>query len=129
MEQQSVDCENQAEIMARIHKKCCPTFWSKEEFESLLKNDYNHILIAYEGQEGDKVPAAFVLFQKLEGSEEAEILTLCTLPSFRRRGLATSLLKAIGVSKTILEVNENSLEAISIYEKMGFETINRRKEY
>jgi ribosomal-protein-alanine N-acetyltransferase len=67
---------------------------------------------------------------------EVHILNLACHPDFRRHGIATSLLKYSllfsiqkGVKKAFLEVRECNHEALSLYEKYGFEPIGIRKGY
>ena len=57
-------------------------------------------------------------------------------PDFRRRGVAEALvnalvaeLKAIGSHCLTLEVRASNVPAVSLYEKLGFTEIGRRKNY
>ena len=73
--------------------------------------------------------------------EVAEILRIGTHPNYRRQGLASQLinqLKKIVVDRDVegnsaeqvlLEVRADNVAAIALYEKMGFHTIYRRKDY
>ena len=72
----------------------------------------------------------------LRGVDEAEILNIETLPSHRRQGLAESLLReafnwaqANARASIWLEVRASNIAAISLYRKLGFQTINTRKRY
>jgi ribosomal-protein-alanine N-acetyltransferase len=76
------------------------------------------------------------LCEVLRGVEESEILNIETLPSHRRQGLASSLLseafawaQANSRSSIWLEVRTSNAPAISLYKKLGFQTISTRKRY
>ena len=68
--------------------------------------------------------------------DEYEVLTLATDINKRRRGIGTLLLtklmnlaKKDKVLRVILEVSENNIAAVSMYEKLGFKKISKRKNY
>ena len=62
---------------------------------------------------------------------EREILNLAVVPAYRRIGLATQLLQLEFRHKAIffLEVRESNFAARSLYERLGFSEISRRKDY
>ena len=69
-------------------------------------------------------------------ADQAEILTIATDPSHRRRGIARSLLEIAetelvdnGVDTLFLEVAEDNKSAIKFYKSAGFEPIGRRPAY
>jgi ribosomal-protein-alanine acetyltransferase len=71
-----------------------------------------------------------------QAGDEAEILNLAVAPGSRRRGEATSLLKAAlesfracGVSRVFLEVRESNAAAIAFYSKHGFSQTGKREGY
>ncbi len=68
--------------------------------------------------------------------DQAEILTIATDPTERRRGIARSLLEIAetelvdnGVDTLFLEVAEDNKAAISFYQGVAFEPIGRRPAY
>ena len=68
--------------------------------------------------------------------KEAEIDNIAIAPNFRRQGLGKKLLnhllslsKEQNAEKVFLEVDTNSVEAISLYEKIGFKRLGLRKNY
>lgn len=68
--------------------------------------------------------------------DDLNLLKLCVVNAFRGIGVAHKLLeksleikKEYNLDKYFLEVNENNLRAIDIYEKFGFVTKNKRKKY
>jgi ribosomal-protein-alanine N-acetyltransferase len=64
---------------------------------------------------------------------EIDIVDLFTEPNFRRKGIAETLLetmfKTYKECEIFLEVRVSNVPAISLYRKMGFETVNIRKKY
>ncbi|WP_296402852.1 GNAT family N-acetyltransferase [Psychrobacter sp.] len=77
---------------------------------------------------------AYCLFSKVY--EVAEVLRIGTHPDFQRRGYAQQLLILLidsmtnkGLEKILLEVREDNIKAINLYQKLGFGTIYIRKDY
>ena len=63
---------------------------------------------------------------------EAEVLNVAVDPEFRRRGIATALLRAAGArhpGELFLEVRESNLPAQALYAKLGFTVCGRRPGY
>ena len=70
------------------------------------------------------------------GGTEADILTVGVIPEHRGQGIARALMahitewaKSQGSSAMMLEVKTDNLEAISLYESLGYLTINIRRDY
>ncbi len=67
--------------------------------------------------------------------ETTDIIHIVVSIEERRKGIASLLLdyllSDVGLTASIitLEVNENNKEAVELYEKFGFEIINKRKNY
>ncbi len=68
--------------------------------------------------------------------EEGEILNLAVLPSWRRKGIARSLLvealgsiSAAGVVEAYLEVRQSNEDAIALYRSQGFRPVGVRTDY
>lgn len=62
---------------------------------------------------------------------EREILNLAVARTYRRRGIATALLRrALSTGgKVYLEVRESNFAAQNLYRKLGFEEIGQRPNY
>lgn len=67
---------------------------------------------------------------------EAELLRIGVSPAFRRQGIGYLLMKAFAEScgeretpEAFLEVRVSNVPAISLYERFGFKTVGRRKNY
>jgi ribosomal-protein-alanine N-acetyltransferase len=81
--------------------------------------------------EGDA--AGFALSRRI--LDEAELLLLATVPTFRRRGVAGALLRSVitdsasqGALTLHLEVRSGN-DAISLYRSVGFEKVGERHQY
>ena len=67
---------------------------------------------------------------------ECQVFNVCSHPDWRRRGVAEALLRDafatawdFGAEAVFLEVRLSNLAACTLYEKMGFERVGRRKAY
>ena len=64
--------------------------------------------------------------------DECEVLQLEVLPEFRRQGVASQLLSEFlkqSYSNVFLEVRTSNLQALQLYEKLGFTKIGIRRNY
>ena len=66
----------------------------------------------------------------------ADIATLFTVPSYRRKGVATALLKHamnilknMNIERVILDVSTTNHAASQMYQKLGFTPVATRKKY
>ncbi len=105
--------------------------WSKKSFEDCLKNPLIDFYVAVT-ESGSTV--GYVL--TLTVSPECEILNIAVSPDFRRKGIAEKLLSYVTqkalekkCDTLMLEVRESNLAARSLYEKLGFYAVGRRKGY
>jgi ribosomal-protein-alanine N-acetyltransferase len=70
------------------------------------------------------------------GATEADILTVGVVPEHRGKGVAKELMALIthwakeqGTTAMMLEVKTDNLQAIGLYESLGYSTLNIRKDY
>jgi ribosomal-protein-alanine N-acetyltransferase len=89
------------------------------------------------------MPGAFGLLDTRGGmilarvaADEAEVVTLAVVPSQRRRGVGTALLRDAmdhahrqGAAAMFLEVDIGNLAAQSLYRRLGFVQVGRRPRY
>lgn len=115
------------ETLATEHAACFSDRdrWSATSFAALLEQPE---------VDGFHVAGAFVLMRVV--LDEAEILTVCTVPEKRRQGLAAKLVgkaldeaQARGAVKAFLEVEESNAAALGLYQGFGFAEVGRRKDY
>lgn len=83
----------------------------------------------------DEIPAACGAFKKFN-KETVEIKRMYTNPDFRKRGLATAIVKELEIwakelnyTKAVLESSLEQNEALSVYEKSGYTRIPNYGQY
>lgn len=68
-------------------------------------------------------------------TDDAELLFVCTHPSFRKMGIATKLLTETidslppKITSIVLEVRSKNQSAVNLYEKLGFGKLGIRKNF
>jgi ribosomal-protein-alanine N-acetyltransferase len=104
--------------------------WNAHAFAELLAMPGTAGMLALAGEE----PAGLVLWRI--AADEAEILTICTLPDRRRGGVARHLLAAAigamtaaGARRLSLEVAIDNRAAIALYRAFRFVELGRRRGY
>ncbi len=77
---------------------------------------------------------SFMSFDKV--FEEGQIISVATLPAYRKKGLAKKLFcevinlaKSNGVELFTLEVRSDNYPAIALYKDVGFNEVGMRKNY
>ena len=125
-----LDNASAAPLAAAMHARCFADPWDEAAFVSALDVPGTVIEILTLSDQ----PAAFALYRAV--ADEAEILTLGTLPEFRTRQMATQLLndafarlEGSGVRTLYLEVGSQNFAALRLYTANGFEEIGRRRNY
>ena len=117
--------EQDAEFLSSIYRQCFSKSWSKKEIEHLINL------------------CGFFGFWCTEGMimcntavDEAEIYTICVLPSSRGKGIGKNLLNMAlkharlhKVQKMFLEVAKDNIPAIKLYNSAGFIEVGCRKKY
>ena len=88
-------------------------------------------LVVAEGEDGTVLGYGEVRAVLDEGTLEK----IAVAPAFRRQGVAEAILGAYirfgqaHLAFLTLEVRESNAPAIALYEKLGFQTVGRRKNY
>lgn len=118
------------DAVAQLEKQCFSLPWSVQSIESELYNPLSVWLVAVEdGQVVGYVGSQAVI-------DEADMMNIAVLPEYRGHGIAAALIGALtdtlrerGVTALSLEVRASNLAAISLYRKLGFTQVGRRKNY
>jgi len=104
--------------------------WNAHAFAELLAMPGTAGLLALDGDD----PAGLVLWRV--AADEAEILTICTLPDQRRGGVGRQLLEAAigamtaaGARRVLLEVAIDNRPAIALYRAFRLVELGRRRRY
>ncbi|MDJ0919840.1 MAG: N-acetyltransferase [Henriciella sp.] len=118
--------------MAHLHAAAFPPgeAWSENSLSELMAQPS----VIGLGVEGNLALEAVLIAQKVP--PEAEILTLATAPTARRKGVATdlfngcmSILKPYGITELRLEVAADNRPAREFYAQVGFREDGRREAY
>ena len=116
--------------IAALEKICFSDPWSERSIASELDNKLAFWLVAAEGEQ----VAGYIGSQTV--LDETDMMNVAVHPDFRRQGIAEALvnelvenLKKMGSHCLTLEVRTSNAPAISLYEKLGFHEIGRRRNY
>lgn len=121
-------------LLGAMHGRCFPEAWGENAFADLMAMPGAFaLLISLEGVEISS-PIGFVLARIAGG--ECEIITLGVLPAHRGAGIGNKILRAavlrareLGAEEILLEVADNNLAAIALYQAAAFVRVGRRKDY
>ncbi len=120
-----------AKELARIHAQSFYRGWPVEEFIQFLSDKASPIYIACDAR---RRIAGFVLIRTV--LDETELLTIAVDPKWRGKGLGRALMDAVFADlmlsparKMFLEVDEQNVSALRLYQKLGFAKISSRKGY
>jgi ribosomal-protein-alanine N-acetyltransferase len=121
--------------LCEIEMKCFETeAFTKQQIAYLLTDSNSVILVSK--VKGEIV--GFVIGKTYMDRKPAtgQILTIDVSPKHRRKGIGQRLLQEIekafkdkGVKSCCLEVRENNVVALSLYQKFGYKTVGRLKNY
>lgn len=118
------------EQIAALEKICFSDPWSERSISSELENKLAFWLVALD----EDTVAGYIGSQTV--MDETDMMNVAVHPDYRRQGVAEALinaliteLKQMGSHWLTLEVRASNCAAISLYEKLGFSEIGRRKNY
>lgn len=122
--------EMELALLAKEEECCFPDLWSEKSLKETFSQDHAWILTGWwEGRLAGYVIFYYVL-------DEGEIARIAVNPTFRRIGVASSLMEELkrkclenGINKIMLDVRESNIAAISFYEKCGFMKDGIRKHF
>lgn len=119
-----------AELLASMHAASFSAGWGRDAIAEMLMIPGTLALVV----QADADPAAMVIARAI--ADEAEILTLATVPRFQRRGIARHVLQRLEIYlqslavKTIhLEAASDNAAALALYEGSGYVRTGLRKAY
>ena len=119
------------ESLIEMEKECFEAgAWTRE----MVENDFEKRSIYITCKLDDDEPVGYLCYLELD--TECEILRLGVRKKFRKQGYAESLLEFLfdhcrdsKKEKIFLEVSSQNTNAIKLYEKLGFNCINIRRNY
>ena len=116
--------------VAALEAICFRDPWSEKSVASELNNPLSHWLVAVE----DDAVLGYIGSQTV--LDESDMMNVAVSPAHRRKGIAEALVLALadalrekGSVKLTLEVRASNVPAITLYEKLDFKPIGRRKNY
>ena len=106
-------------------------FWSYDVLEEELECDNSYVIVA---KVDENVIVGFAGLKVI--LDEADIMNIVVKKDFRHNGIGSFLLenlinysKDLNLKTITLEVNENNLSAIRLYDKFSFDKLGIRKNY
>ncbi len=122
--------EKHIQGLLKVEKECFDSGFALETFNKELKNPLAYYVVAVEGE----AVLGYCGIWNVCG--EAEVIDIGVLSEYRKRGIGKGLFDAVfqymrenGVGVLNLEVREDNIPAIRLYEKLGFEKVGIRKKY
>ena len=123
--------EKDLEEVSKLEAACFSEPWSLEDFRDILTNKDRIMLVAIED---NKIVGEIVLTDLLG---EGDISNVAVNPDYRKKHIASKLLEKIikigsderNITAFTLEVREQNLPAIKLYEKAGFESVGVRPNF
>ncbi len=120
--------KSEAYTAAEIEKNCLSTCWSEQQIASLPENAV--YLAVFDGEVMCGIASMYCVFG------EGQIMNIAVSESYRGNGLADVLMQALILraierkcENITLEVAENNIPAIKLYEKYGFVAVGKRKNF
>jgi ribosomal-protein-alanine N-acetyltransferase len=115
--------------IARLEKECFSTPWSEQTIEDAFKTGTRFFVAQKDNSVLGYVGISAIL-------DEGYITNVAVLPEARQQGVASALLNSLfefakenSLSFISLEVRESNNAAISLYQKFGFKTEGKRKNF
>ena len=106
--------------------------WSASQYKEEFSSPTRHFVVAVDADQ-NIIGYAGVF---APGAAEADILTVGVVPDHRGKGIAKALMALItnwakeqGTTAMMLEVKTDNLQAIGLYESLGYSRLNIRKDY
>jgi tRNA threonylcarbamoyl adenosine modification protein YeaZ/ribosomal-protein-alanine acetyltransferase len=116
-----------APLLAALHASSFDHPWTEQSFVEMLGIPVTQAFMAKTEME----PAGFLVTRMI--ADETEILTICTAPHLRQRGVGRALLKHFiadtQARKIHLEVASDNEAALALYRSLGFAQVGLRKGY
>ena len=116
--------------IAELEKICFSDPWSETSIASELNNKLSLWMVAIDNEKVvGYVGSQTVLW-------ETDMMNIAVHPDYRKQGIGTALIVGLigalelrGSHSLMLEVRASNISAISVYEKLGFSEVGRRKNY
>jgi ribosomal-protein-alanine N-acetyltransferase len=121
------------DAVLEVEAACYTNPWGRAIFARELNNAWASLELVVEAH-APELPVAHLVYWVVH--DELHILNVATAPRFRRRGLASAMLRRLlaicrqqRLLYLTLEVRVGNEAAIALYQAFGFAPIGRRKNY
>ena len=120
-------------VFVSLDKKLFPySPWSASQYKEEFSSPTRHFVVALD--DAQSIIGYAGVFAP--GGAEADVLTVGVVPMHRGQGIARALMARItqwaldqGSIAMMLEVKTDNVEAITLYESLGYTKLNIRKDY
>lgn len=122
-----------------IHGECFEKAWDSPSMRQLLASHgaFGWITFTEERLKLDQpctevTAVGIIICRSLCEAQEAEVLTIGVLPEVRQRGIGYQLVTTTCYAVTsslFLEVSVDNVAALKLYQKVGFTTVGKRRNY
>ena len=119
-----------AKLLSGISCASMTSAWSEMDFLDAMSGDHSVCLTAV----ADGTVAGYMVMY--HAADEGEIPSVAVHESFRRRGVAHTMMtelftraRALGLTRLFLEVRKSNMPAIAYYESFGFLCAGERKNF
>ena len=116
--------------LEELEKLCFSLPWTIEQLRSQLPDEHHIFLTALEGEH------LLGYVGMMSVLDEGYISNVAVAPEARRKGIGDALIEELmrraellGLAFVTLEVRQSNAPAASLYEKHGFTTVGKRKNY
>ena len=106
--------------------------WSASQYKEEFSAPTRHFVVALDDEQSIIGYAGV----SAPGAAEADVLTVGVVPNYRGQGIARQLMALLtnwahnqGSTAMMLEVKVDNVEAIGLYESLGYSKLNTRKDY
>jgi ribosomal-protein-alanine N-acetyltransferase len=121
-------------IFVALDKELFPySPWSSAQYQEEFASSTRYFVVAIDKEQ--RILGYAGVFAPGVGAT-ADILTVGVVPAHRGKGIARQLMALLtdwasknGASAMMLEVKHDNVEAIGLYQSLGYETLNTRKDY
>ncbi len=118
------------QILWQLQQQCFDQSWSLSSWQQVLEVGGTYALLAQKNQQ----KIGYLVFRLTD--EVGDILSLGVIPSYRRQGTASSLIRHMmewgkqeKLKSFLLEVSCKNLSAQKFYQSMGFKLLSIRPNY
>lgn len=118
------------DVLVNISQKSVVPPWSAGNFADAIQSNLCKVVVG----ESDGTVCGYIVCY--HAADEGEIPQVAVAESFRRKGIASSMMEMLfdklrddGICRLFLEVRERNAVAIKLYERMGFLSVGVRKDF